>query len=598
MLPFLYWEGTIDVAALPRYIVIAFIPGLLLLGLLIQNFRTAQNFILEPVTIVMGTFLLWGTFSLYWGIDPKAAVSEILQMASLLLLLLLTIELHKTRALFGITLFVLLTGATLIAIIGLLQSFGFNPFGYKQSHVPAATFLNKNIASQYLDLVIPLYLYFLLFAKTNALRWLTAVAFALALSYDVTIYSRGSWLGLLASTAVLLIIVTIRTDLRNLFLGKARQNAGKILAIIALVIVINSLPQKIPDYSLERTNVVQTDVSMRIRLHANINALHMIMDRPLTGVGLGGFMLGFREYLFTPLDIPTITETKYMVNLHNDPLQIVTELGVIGGMLLLLFLSLLYLAAKQVLRKSELADKTRFVILLSALVASGIHSLVSFPLHRPTSAALFFVILGMLLALYHRSIDAAKFKLPARRLRFLAAAGIISLLCGNFIYHYYYVQNSLSMRFADHYARVAFTANDTEAKRLNCQRSMHYVRQTDYTSSISSRILIPFIYSICETRIDKMYDFMNYVLTYDSNQSIALLTRGTIHLESNYLNDAARDFSRAIELLPNRAGGYLGLARLAERLGKKQDAVLLYEKAQELAPDNLEIKAALDRIAP
>ncbi len=115
-------------------------------------------------------------------------------------------------------------------------------------------------------------------------------------------------------------------------------------------------------------------------------ALRMIYDRPLIGVGLGGFETAYVKYKLTGLN---------SLYAHNHFLQIGAEIGVIG---LGAFLWFLFMVGKHIKFLSKGLKLSSFEIgVFGSLVAVLFHNLIDYNLYIPANAILFWVLLGLLI---------------------------------------------------------------------------------------------------------------------------------------------------------------------------------------------------------
>ncbi|MFB0527169.1 MAG: O-antigen ligase family protein [bacterium] len=115
-------------------------------------------------------------------------------------------------------------------------------------------------------------------------------------------------------------------------------------------------------------------------------ALRMVYERPLIGVGLGGFETAYVKYKLTGLN---------SLYAHNHFLQIGAEMGVIG---LGAFLWFLFMVWKHINFLSERAKLSSFQIgIFGSLVAVLFHNLIDYNLCIPANAILFWVLLGLLI---------------------------------------------------------------------------------------------------------------------------------------------------------------------------------------------------------
>ena len=129
----------------------------------------------------------------------------------------------------------------------------------------------------------------------------------------------------------------------------------------------------------------RTEISGGMRSSIDRDALRMFRNRPMLGWGLGTFPTVYPQF--------RSFYTNFFVNqAHNDYLQLLTEMGVLGFGTMLWFLIVLY---RQSLRKigNWMSEVGGAVTLACLLGCTGIlvHSLVDFNLQIPANAALFYV---------------------------------------------------------------------------------------------------------------------------------------------------------------------------------------------------------------
>jgi len=124
----------------------------------------------------------------------------------------------------------------------------------------------------------------------------------------------------------------------------------------------------------------------------------MIKNRPLFGSGLGTFPLHYLDYQagFLQRNSYYIKYSGKAGEAHNEYLQIVAELGIVG---LGIFLSILFvfysLALKYSKKKHNNQDKIIVFGLLMGITSFLIHSLFTFPYHVPVLGSTFFILLGL-----------------------------------------------------------------------------------------------------------------------------------------------------------------------------------------------------------
>jgi putative inorganic carbon (hco3(-)) transporter len=176
-----------------------------------------------------------------------------------------------------------------------------------------------------------------------SLAWLTsAVSLALTLV-------RGAWLGFGAGVLVAL------TAMRR------RWMAAAVLVVVGVAAV--ALPRV-----RERIEslVDATDATARERFAMADAGLTMLRERPLIGVGLGGVK---RLY---PVYAPPEAVRRHTSHLHNTPLQIAVERGLVGLALWLWIFVAFFVRASRVLRRvptHAVADRALVVGAVAAVAA-------------------------------------------------------------------------------------------------------------------------------------------------------------------------------------------------------------------------------------
>jgi O-antigen ligase len=124
------------------------------------------------------------------------------------------------------------------------------------------------------------------------------------------------------------------------------------------------------------------------RAHFWQGTVGIIKDHPLLGTGLGSFPSVYPLY-------DTASGSYRLEQAHNDYLQVLSDAGVVGGVLGLAFLAVLFGGA---LRRMQSYDRFRRGVALGALggcAGALVHSFFDFTLHT-TANALMFLLLAAL----------------------------------------------------------------------------------------------------------------------------------------------------------------------------------------------------------
>ena len=199
----------------------------------------------------------------------------------------------------------------------------------------------------------------------------------------VTIFLSGSRGGMIAIFVELVVFVIV--------LLRQRKSIGIAIGAAAFAIVLVSmlawlggkeLTSRVSSISSE----TRTELSGGMRLSIDRDGFRMFRNKPVLGWGLGTFPVVYPQY--------RSFYTNFFVNeAHNDYLQLLCEMGLLGFGTMVWFLIVLYRTA---LRKigNWMSDVSSAVTLASTLGFTGIlvHSVLDFNLQIPGNAALFYAL--------------------------------------------------------------------------------------------------------------------------------------------------------------------------------------------------------------
>lgn len=121
----------------------------------------------------------------------------------------------------------------------------------------------------------------------------------------------------------------------------------------------------------------------------------MFLDHPLTGVGLGAFPTAYPAYGRSSV------KNERLEQAHNDYLQLLSDAGLIGGLIGLWFLFELFRIARRQFQQLERARSNDRALMLGgyvALLGIAVHSLLDFNLQIAANALLFLFVLALTVA--------------------------------------------------------------------------------------------------------------------------------------------------------------------------------------------------------
>jgi O-antigen ligase len=172
--------------------------------------------------------------------------------------------------------------------------------------------------------------------------------------------------------------------------ARARRTQLTIAAVAILVLVAAVGTDTIKDRFQDRS-----DASMRGRMIAWKNAVRIIHDFPIAGVGFNAFGTAMLQY-------QQGDPINFWEEAHNDYLQIVAEGGIIGALVALAAFVVVCVEIRRRFRSESESRSSQWIRFgaVAGLSAIALQEAVEFSLQIPGNAALFAVLLGIAL---HRS---------------------------------------------------------------------------------------------------------------------------------------------------------------------------------------------------
>ncbi len=240
-------------------------------------------------------------------------------------------------------------------------------------------YVNHNHYAGLMEMLIPIPLVLSLTHLASARsRNLAATAAAIMVG---TVFLSGSRGGMFAVVIELLILAVVLAQHRR---GWRTATGLAVFASIVGGLLIwiggNNLSQRIG--TLGPAN---SEIASGTRAHIDRDTLHMFLERPVLGWGLGTFPTVYPQFR-------TFYTNLFINEAHNDYLQLLTETGLLGFATMVWFVVSVY---KRAIAKARTwtSDANGAVALACLLGLTGIlvHSAVDFNLQIPANAALFYV---------------------------------------------------------------------------------------------------------------------------------------------------------------------------------------------------------------
>ena len=426
----------------------------------------------SPLLLPLAAFYGWAMLSISWADAKYEAVVDGLEWSAAFVGALLAILILRNSKLIGTMLLGLLISGLLISLL-VIGQYLLGIDWVLQHIVPGATFANKNMAGQYGLLTLPIAVVFFLRTDKKYQIWLLAVVIALMTAHIFYTHSRGSWLSF--GLQFLLFALSLAYLKFGRFRSSGERYDKKVPATVALLLVLG-LCYMTPSLlgtaeTVERTSigalthatqvehggemlrdtVTLVDGSYDIRLTIWANSIPMFKEHFLLGVGLGNWTVHYPRYQSWYRQDPQLLLYKYHANAHNDYVEILCELGIIGFALFVWFVVSLFRVAGALLRRG---DKEHFFLALPMIIAlAGIalSAMFSFPLKQPVPAFLLMIYAAALSNLYGATVNSGRehvLSLPAQPIKAAAAAVAVLVTASVFSLHYNWHQSELHYRSA------------------------------------------------------------------------------------------------------------------------------------------------------
>ena len=180
--------------------------------------------------------------------------------------------------------------------------------------------------------------------------------------------SRGAVIAAFPGVVVLMVALLSR---------KSTKKQGFVMILVGLILLISTVSIG-EDRLIHRFHAIQRAMESRIRyVHSTIN---LIQDYAVFGVGPANFTHVFARYQSDKDQQVTITHS------HNDWLQFISEMGMLGLVFLLVMISFfIWKMVYQFRKRTSPSAVCLGIAPIAIFVSISAHSLFDFPLHIPVN---------------------------------------------------------------------------------------------------------------------------------------------------------------------------------------------------------------------
>ena len=377
--------------------------GLLLLGyILTQALNPAWVYVthdrmwwLDPIECI--SWLPTGMETPYKDMNPW----RVLTIYTAAWLLVCALWVGVTRRVTVQRLFtVVAINGVLLALIGILQKVTHAKYilwGLKES-TPAgyffATIVYKNHAGAYLNLALMITTALLYWNFARAERRMDRSSPAPVFAFATVVMGIGVLLTNSRAATILMMAFTLLAFIGFIVRCTLTRSEGRSPWVITILCAIFALFIGLGSYFLNTDKAFdrigklieagQADSSVAGRVLARNATWEMAQDNLVTGWGAGSFRHYFPVYQQQYPEIYKLKEGPWIRNLrweyaHNDYVQFMAEMGLIGAGIVL---AILACALRHFLRQRALS-RPHLVFVLLALLITAVHAWVDFQFHNP-----------------------------------------------------------------------------------------------------------------------------------------------------------------------------------------------------------------------
>jgi O-antigen ligase len=334
----------------------------------------------SALVAAIGAMAALALFSISYAADKSAAIKESLKWLELLLVYLVVVDLVRDRVAAAWLVAALLVAGVAEASVGAFQfatGSGPSTFEVEGSLRAFGNFEQPNPFAGYLTTGLPIAA-LMAACRANSTRFrLLAVAASAALGAGVGLsQSRGAWLGA-AVMAISLAIVWSATTRRWLApLGLAALGS---LALAFLGVLPPSILDRVSQaveyfgvFDVRGVEITSENFAVLERMAHWQAGWYMFLDHPWLGVGAGNYPAAYPDYYVA-------SWIEALGHAHNYYLNTLAELGLIGGGVLLVVLSLAFRQLGHAVRRSgqtpALFWRAVLAGVVGALIVFCVHSL-------------------------------------------------------------------------------------------------------------------------------------------------------------------------------------------------------------------------------
>lgn len=322
------------------------------------------------------------------SLSPYDTATTAVQLAALTTFFFLAlVSINRARRLERLLSFILIFGF-IFAFFAILQSF-LSPtriYGIYERPTPFGSFVNRHNYAAYIEMAMALPLGMLMTGAVRRDRKLLYITAVVIMGISLLLSgSRGGLFAIIAAVILLVVMTTRSHGTKNVVL-KVGLTVVMIGVVVAGAILIGGESSLSRMSETAKAGDITTDRTQIWAVTTKVIAANF----PL-GAGIGAF-----AQAYTPFD--SFNGLARVEQAHNDYLQVAADAGIIGVVLLGLFIFWLVREGRRGINVKNTFRRGIAVGSLAGIFAVMVHSLFDFVLHTTAVTLLFLLLLAMLAA--------------------------------------------------------------------------------------------------------------------------------------------------------------------------------------------------------
>ena len=463
--------GDISFYGIPRYLKTglgALLVLIIVLAWLYQGYQKRELSIVQSkLYLPMALFLLWALISFFWSFNLHLATISWVQYLTYALLFFIVLNSFTSKNSISALFHTLIISLFVVSIIGLSQQYLSDITLIKQFYyqfvAPAASFANKNLASHFVVMTIPLSFLMFIVTKNKRLSFAYSLVTFFSLWYVIIIAARQAYVAIFVELLVIvLFLVFDYVKNNNTFLKSIQHIKIKIITFIFLIFSLFIVSNFSSDgFDLSKGGKLESVAKISLeggssRIPAWKNTIEMIKDHPIAGVGIGQWQEHYPLYYDASAPDVIFGDTIRLTKAHNEYLEMFANVGIVGFLPLLWIFIIVFKGTWNKLKSND--DRGRVLAISMGMVGFTVVAFFSFPIWAYVSAFILFIFIALVDNM--TSTVEKKYIIPINKKRYLIFSSVVLLIFSLvFFYSYQWIKS-------EHYRGVAINKSNAKDSDL------------------------------------------------------------------------------------------------------------------------------------